>query len=300
MDRSKINDLFAKLPFRNLADKIPADVRSKVPVMDKLIPFANQIVCGLVAFVAVVIIACSGGGGGSKSSGGGGRPNPATDFSYDLTEDGQGIIIKGYTGGAGKVSLPSKIEDIPVTEIAKDAFNGETLTINFSQGSNGVGSEKNERVGITSITIPNTVTKIGTTAFANTSITSIVIPDSVVDLGYQVFWGCKNLTEIRLSDNITMLHSLGGSLSGRLESLKKVNLPAKLEKITDNAFFGCSELNELIIPDSIKSVQFLYERTRDEFVEPDSSHQWLMFKGCGKLPIKTRQTIRDWGYKGDF
>jgi hypothetical protein len=56
-----------------MAEKIPAETRAKVPVLEKAIPFANQIACGLVVLLAVVIIACSDGkedsGGGHRQSG---------------------------------------------------------------------------------------------------------------------------------------------------------------------------------------------------------------------------------------
>jgi hypothetical protein len=54
---------FVKLPFRALAEKIPAGTRAKFPLLDKAIPFANQIVCGLAVVLVVIVIAGSGGGG---------------------------------------------------------------------------------------------------------------------------------------------------------------------------------------------------------------------------------------------
>ena len=56
------------LPFRRLAEeKIPAGTRAKFPLLDKVIPFTNQIVCSLaVVLVAVVIGSAASGGGGSR------------------------------------------------------------------------------------------------------------------------------------------------------------------------------------------------------------------------------------------
>ena len=63
----KIKELFNKLPFRGLAEKIPAGARAKVPLLETIvIPYANQIVCGIVALV--ILTACFGGGGGGKSA----------------------------------------------------------------------------------------------------------------------------------------------------------------------------------------------------------------------------------------
>jgi hypothetical protein len=59
--KEKVNAGINKLPFRKLAEeKIPAGARTKFPILDKVIPFANQIVCGLAVLLIVVIIAASG------------------------------------------------------------------------------------------------------------------------------------------------------------------------------------------------------------------------------------------------
>ncbi|MCL2763281.1 MAG: leucine-rich repeat domain-containing protein [Treponema sp.] len=294
--------LFDKLPFQKLAEQnISAEKRVKSPFLGKVTQWANYIACGLVLVLVVVIIAaCSGGKkDNNKGGGGSGRANPASDFAYDLTADGKGIVITRYTGGAGVVIVPAQIEGMPVTEIGEGAFSGSDIQITTTQsGRASARKQQNDRAGIVAITIPNTVTEIGSWAFQDTAITRFTMPDSVVEIGHGVFSGCDNLAELRLSDNITILKTLSG-LSG-LKSLRKANLPAKLEILADNTFFGCGELSELIIPDSIQSVRFLIEMVRDEWVEPTESYEWLMFSGCGKLPIRTRQAIQGWGYKGTF
>ena len=40
--------------------------------------------------------------------------NPASDFVYDLNEEGTGVVIKKYKGKAVDVVIPSVIEDFPV------------------------------------------------------------------------------------------------------------------------------------------------------------------------------------------
>jgi len=60
-----MNSFFDKLPFRRIAEsKIPASTIEKFPLLGKAIPFANQIVCGVVVLVLMV---CFAGGGGSSS-----------------------------------------------------------------------------------------------------------------------------------------------------------------------------------------------------------------------------------------
>ena len=51
--------------------------------------------------------------------------------------------------------------------------------------------------GLTSITIPNSVTSIGDHAFVDCSgLTSVAIPNSVTSIGYRAFEGCDGLQSI--------------------------------------------------------------------------------------------------------
>ena len=65
------------------------------------------------------------------------------------------------------------------------------------------------RTGLTSITIPNSVTWIGDDAFSGcTGLTSITIPNSVTNIGDKAFKDCTGLTSITIPNSVT---SIGGS-----------------------------------------------------------------------------------------
>jgi len=259
-------------------------------------------ILALVLALVFTMSACSkkdGSGSSSASKGKAEKENPASDFSYDLTKDGQGILIKGYTGKPGKVVIPSKIEDLPVLEIGNDAFNGKNLKVDFNGGSSlknaDIGSEANEKAGITAITIPNTVKKIGSAAFANLALTSLVIPDSVEFIDQFAFASNYELTQVTLPNGLKVIPY---SAFLNCKKLTKINLPSSLEKIGWMAFSRCGELSELIIPETLTNVKFLAVSffTNEEKVNNDNH----AFEGCGKLPIATRQKIKNWGYTGDF
>ncbi|MCB5984944.1 leucine-rich repeat domain-containing protein, partial [Flavobacterium psychrophilum] len=51
--------------------------------------------------------------------------------------------------------------------------------------------------GLTSVTIPNSVTTIGDEAFADCSgLTSVTIPNSVTAIGEDAFYNCSRLTTV--------------------------------------------------------------------------------------------------------
>ena len=73
-------------------------------------------------------------------------------------------------------------------------------TCNIKQGTKWIGSHAfSDCTGLTSVTIPNSVTSIGIRAFYNcTSLTSVTIGNSVTKIGDYAFCDCGNLVNIYL------------------------------------------------------------------------------------------------------
>ena len=66
--------------------------------------------------------------------------------------------------------------------------------------------------GLTSITIPNSVTSIGDYAFSECSgLTSVTIPNSVTSIGSNAFRGCSGLSSVTIGNGVT---SIGESAFG--------------------------------------------------------------------------------------
>ena len=92
--------------------------------------------------------------------------------------------------------------------------------------------------GITTLTIPETVTSIGNGAFQETSLTSFVIPDRVRTIGAQTFYNCSALKTIELPSRLNNIGDAAFQGSG----LTGIDLPATLLTIGENAFRSTARL----------------------------------------------------------
>ncbi|MCR5106284.1 MAG: leucine-rich repeat protein, partial [Eubacterium sp.] len=129
--------------------------------------------------------------------------------------------IEGYAfincKNLSKVDLPSKLESMGYDIFRNTAISSVTIPKSLTSCSGGtfIGCSKLETVifeeGITQIpahlfssgagnikkiAIPNTVTKIGDSAFEQcTSLTEVTIPDTVTNIGTEAFQDCTKLTK---------------------------------------------------------------------------------------------------------
>ncbi len=108
-------------------------------------------------------------------------------------------------------------------------------------------------VGCKNTIIPNSVTVIGTEAFAGCkSLTSIIIPDSVRAIGIAAFNYCTNLKSINIPDSVT---SISWIAFGHCESLASIEIPNSVTSIGSEAFFFCESLVSVTIPDSVIQIK---------------------------------------------
>ena len=90
--------------------------------------------------------------------------------------------------------------------------------------------------GLTSVTIPNSVTTIGICAFSGCfGLTSVTIPNSVTSIGTEAFWGCKGLTSVTIPNSVT---SIGGSAFRYCSGLTSVTIGSGVTSIGEWAFDG--------------------------------------------------------------
>ena len=106
--------------------------------------------------------------------------------------------------------------------------------------------------GFTTIKIPNTVTEIGSSAFAYTNLENIEIPNSVTTIGGAAFLNCKSLQAIELPDSVT---SMGNAVFKGCAKITEVVLPNTRKNITTSTFEGCTSLEKIVLPDTVTEIQ---------------------------------------------
>jgi len=105
---------------------------------------------------------------------------------------------------------------------------------------------------ITEYAIPNGVTIIESSAFANCKrLTRVSMPDSVTAMGDFAFQNCSVLEEINLSKNIK---EIGLNTFEGCTLLKRMEIPYGVTVIKEYAFRSCSSLDSISIPITVTTI----------------------------------------------
>ena len=102
-----------------------------------------------------------------------------------------------------------------------------------------------------SVSIPNSVTSIGSSAFSGCSgLTSVTIGNSVTSIGNQAFSGCSGLTSVTIPNSVT---SIGQSAFSGCSGLTNVTIGNSVTSIGSGAFVGCLFARENFVNNSTLS-----------------------------------------------
>lgn len=82
-------------------------------------------------------------------------------------------------------------------------------------------------------------------------MTSIVIPEGITKIREKAFSNCKSLTSVTMGNHVT---SIDESAFAWCDSLSNIEIPNSVTVIDHSAFYCCSSLPSIVIPDSVTSI----------------------------------------------
>jgi len=104
---------------------------------------------------------------------------------------------------------------------------------------------------LTSIQFGSKVTTIGNHAFAASGLTQVTVPSTVTNFGYGAFSQCSYLTSATVPGSVK---TLGSSTFGQCSRLTSVTLGTGITSIGDSAFDRCSSLKSIVIPAGVTTI----------------------------------------------
>ena len=97
--------------------------------------------------------------------------------------------------------------------------------------------------GLTSLTLPSSVTKIGCYALSNCiGLTSLTLPSSITEIGELAFLNCRGLTNFTIPSGVT---SIGSGAFFCCYGLISLTIPSSVTAIGSMAFNRCSSLTSI-------------------------------------------------------
>ena len=182
----------------------------------------------------------------------GGEPQSGNIVFADLAAK-YACVAKFDTNGDGEVS----IEEAEAATSFDGLFDDWKGVVSFDEISyfknvhslNGVFNGCNKLV---SITIPESITDLGTYAFSEcSSLSSVVLSSGISSIGNYTFQNCKAISSIDIPSCVT---SVGQYAFSGCSSLSTIGLPSGVVSIADYAFQKCSSLSSIDIPSSVTSL----------------------------------------------
>jgi Leucine-rich repeat (LRR) protein len=171
-----------------------------------------------------------------------------TQFTYNVIQDG--IEVTGCVDDCpSDLVIPEEIDGYSLVGIADWAFHDIGLTsVTIPDSVTSIGRDAFSRNHLTNVTIPDSVTNIEDMAFQINQLSSIIIPSSIDSIKEGVFYS-NQLTSVSIPNSVT---SIDGE-AFRSNSLGQIELPAGLNEIAYWAFAD-NQLTSLIIPSSVSYI----------------------------------------------
>ncbi len=140
--------------------------------------------------------------------------------------------LQSYPAGRqGAYTIPSSVKGKEIDQVWTSGFEGA--------------------VGLTDITIPASIGRLGTAAFEGTGLTNVTIPDTVQQVDPAVFQNCTSLVSVQLPEGLTEIDQY---MFANCIRLQHVDMPDSITKINIYAFHNCTSLTSLALPKGLSSL----------------------------------------------
>ena len=178
-------------------------------------------------------------------------------YAFGYRGNAEGIAISDINFQAEpkipvQVRIPSEIDGLPVNSISNFAFDecANLSSVIIPDGVTRIGDYAFDNcTNMSSIKMPDSITDIGDYAFKGcNNLGSVTIPDGVTRIGKRVFYGCENLSSIEIPNGVT---SIGEYAFYECKSLGSITIPDGITRIDEYTFYGCTNLSSITIPDGV-------------------------------------------------
>lgn len=170
------------------------------------------------------------------------------DLSTSNIENIQSYAFSECTS-LSSVKFPSSLRQIYGNAFSQ---NSALQAVTFNDGLDGIGGSAFSNTGLTTVTLPNSLTYLGSSAFSSCKdLASISIGTGITEIPYNCFSGCNALTSVDLPEHVT---SIGGGAYSYCDGLVSITLPSSIQAVGASAFANCSNLEEVVIPDNVTTL----------------------------------------------
>lgn len=158
-----------------------------------------------------------------------------------------------FVTGNGELTSTFKTSDGKALNLASYLSNKAMTSIVLTEGITGVGADvffTDYGIDVQSVSLPNTLTSIGSNAFRNIKAKKFKISANLSSIGANAFYG-SNVNSFDLSN--TKVEAIGNYAFANCKNLTSINLPKVLKTIGDGAFYS-SSLKSVDVPQSVASI----------------------------------------------